>query len=105
MINSLSLLLLIVMTWCGAIGSVLFKTFTASRSTFVLMTGLLSYGLGALLNIVLLAYLPYTMVIPANALTFIWTLLLAKVVFRERVGIFKLAGIACIVSGVLLLLV
>ena len=98
------LLLLVVMTWCGALGSVLFKSFTISRRKVILMAGLLAYGAGAGLNILLLAYLPYTLVMPANALTFIWALLLARWVFKESVGMFKLAGMACIVSGVILLL-
>ncbi|MFS0724565.1 EamA family transporter [Paenibacillus sp. 1P07SE] len=97
-------LLLVLMTVCGAVGSVLFKVFAESRQKRILLAALFCYGLGALLNIYLLAYLPYTVVMPANAMTFIWTLLLARKVFQERIGAAKLAGVACIVAGVVLLL-
>ncbi|GBF78013.1 hypothetical protein PA598K_06610 [Paenibacillus sp. 598K] len=104
MSDSLLYVLLVVMTGCGAVGSVLFKAYSGSRRKLVLLAGFASYGLGALLNIYLLGYLPYTIVMPANALTFIWALLLARLVFGETIGIFKLAGVGCIVSGVVLLL-
>lgn len=92
------------MTLFGALGSVFFKKFSLHRKIVTLLIGCMFYGLGALLNIYLLRELPYTVVMPANALTFIWALLLAKWVFKETIGMFKIAGVACIVSGLLLLI-
>ncbi|RXZ82688.1 permease [Paenibacillaceae bacterium] len=104
MTNNIWLLsLLLVMTLCGALGSVFFKSYTTHKRRLLLLAGLFFYGLGALLNIYLLRELPYTIVMPANALTFVWTLLLARWIFKETVGIFKIAGVALIVSGVILL--
>ncbi|CAH0120673.1 MULTISPECIES: EamA family transporter [unclassified Paenibacillus] len=104
MISNLPLFLLPVMTLFGALGSVFFKKFSLHRKIVTLLIGCMFYGLGALLNIYLLRELPYTVVMPANALTFIWALLLAKWVFKETIGMFKIAGVACIVSGLLLLI-
>lgn len=69
----------------------------------MLLLGFIVYGLGALLNIYLLRHFPYTVVLPANALTYIWTLYVAKIICKETIGFHQLAGIAFIVSGLLVL--
>ncbi|MBU5346660.1 EamA family transporter [Paenibacillus lautus] len=97
-------LLLLLMTLLGSLGSVFFKGYTANKQIKLLLIGFLSYGLGALLNIYLLGELPYTLVMPANALTFLWALLFARWVFKETIGIRKIAGVAFIISGLLLLI-
>ncbi|MNN96954.1 4-amino-4-deoxy-L-arabinose-phosphoundecaprenol flippase subunit ArnE [compost metagenome] len=81
----------------------LFKLSSVRGKSKYLLTGTLVYGFGALFNIYLLHLLPYTVVMPANALTFFWTLLLAKWVFGERIGIAKIVGIICIGIGIWLL--
>lgn len=73
------------------------------KKKWILLAGFLLYGIGALLNIYLLRFLPYTVVLPANALTYIWTMYLAKVLFKETIGFYKMAGIAFIFAGLLLL--
>ncbi|MDB5084817.1 MAG: permease [Bacilli bacterium] len=96
--------LLLIMTLFGSLGSVFFKSFSSKRTLTHLLIGLMFYGLGAMINIYLLNQLPYTVVMPANALTFIWTLVLAKLIFKETIGIYKIAGVAFIISGLLLLI-
>jgi len=95
--------LLLVMTLFGSLGGVCFKLFSQKKAKAYLLTGFMFYGSGALINIYLLDILPYTVVMSANAMTFIWTLLFAKWIFKESVGMIKIAGIAFIVSGLLLL--
>ncbi|WII35720.1 EamA family transporter [Paenibacillus thiaminolyticus] len=96
-------LLLVMMTWFGSLGSACFKLSSARKQRSILLLGFLCYGAGALLNIYLLRFLPYTVVLPANALTFIWTMMLARWIFKESIGLPKLAGIAFIFAGMLLL--
>ncbi|MFC7679500.1 EamA family transporter [Paenibacillus sp. GCM10028914] len=96
--------LLLVMTLFGSLGSVFFKGYTSKKKIPLLLTGFASYGIGALLNIYLLKELPYTIVMPANALTFLWALLFAKVIFKESIGIIKITGVFFIMSGLLLLI-
>lgn len=91
------------MTWFGALGSVMFKLSSLRQSRLFLLAGLAFYGIGALFNIYLLGKLPYTVVMPANALTFVWTLLLARWLFKESAGMIKIAGVALIVSGIAVL--
>ncbi|UNK16607.1 EamA family transporter [Paenibacillus sp. N3/727] len=97
-------MLLLAMTLFGSLGSVFFKGYTSKKQLLLLFFGFASYGIGALLNIYLLKELPYTIVMPANALTFLWALLFAKVIFKESIGIIKIAGIVFIISGLLLLI-
>ncbi|TYP72465.1 EamA family transporter [Paenibacillus methanolicus] len=103
MTTSLLFLLLIAMTVFGSFGGALFKRYSASKRFVLLAVGGACYGTGALLNIYLLTKLPYTLVLPANSLTFVWTLLLAKWWFGEKIGKFKIAGTCIIMCGLLLL--
>lgn len=91
--------LLLPMTWCGALGGVFFKHYAMGRRKMHLLTGAMFYGAGALVNIYLLKHLPYTIVMPANALTYVWALLLAKRVFKESVGAVRMTGVAFIIAG------
>lgn len=99
------MLLLIAMTVFGSFGGAFFKRFSLRKSFLMLAAGGACYGTGALLNIYLLTKLPYTLVLPANALTFVWTLLLAKWWFGETIGKFKIAGTCVIMCGLLLLVI
>lgn len=93
-----------MMTLLGSLGSVFFKGYSSGKNLKVLFLGFACYGLGALLNIYLLGKLPYTLVMPANALTFLWAMLFAKILFKETVGVRKLAGVFFIVSGLMMLI-
>lgn len=101
--DNISYLLLLIMTLIGSLGSVLFKAYAMNKHKGYLLSGFMFYGLGALLNIYLLSQLPYTIVVPANALTFVWTLLFAKFIFKEHIGIYKIVGVFVIILGLILL--
>lgn len=102
--NEWLILMLLIMTLAGSLGSVYFKFYTNKKKLIYLLIGFAFYGTGALLNIYLLKELPYTVVLPANALTFIWTLVFAKWFFNETIGIYKIAGVAFIISGLIVLI-
>lgn len=99
---SILLFVLLLMTILGALGGVFFKLYSAKGKLF-LLTGLCFYGLGALLNIVLLKYLPYTVVFPANALTYMWAIVFAKMIFKEKIGLRRYIGAGFIIAGVIFL--
>ncbi|MGO4731994.1 EamA family transporter [Paenibacillus sp. 2KB_22] len=103
LIDSWMVAVLIVMTLCGALGGAGLKAYASSRNRLHLLMGLGFYGTGALLNIVLLKFLPLTVVLPANALTYVWTLIIAMLVFKETVGPLRWIGVACIMGGLCLL--
>lgn len=95
--------LLLIMTCAGALGGVFFKMYSQGKNKLKLLLGLGCYGFGALLNIYLLGKLPYTVVLPANALTYVWALGFARWIFKETVALRQTAGVAVILAGLLLL--
>ncbi|MGX6446100.1 EamA family transporter [Neobacillus sp. K501] len=101
--SSLFIMLLVIMTLFGAAGGVFFKLLSTTKKKIFFLVGGFFYGIGALLNIVLLKELPYTVVFPANALTYIWALILAKWVFNEKIGKYKLIGVVFIILGIVML--
>jgi len=58
------------------------------------------YILSALLNLYLLKKLPYSIVVPLGALTYIWTLIIAYRFLGEAVTKQKILGIVLILLGV-----
>ncbi|MCI3926231.1 EamA family transporter [Paenibacillus sp. TRM 82003] len=96
--------LLVAMTLCASAGAAFFKKYAVSRRFPLLAAGMLGYGASAPLNVFLLQKLPYTVVMPATALTFVWSLAFAKWWFREPVGWLKACGVLCICAGLVLLL-
>lgn len=96
-------LLIIGMTLFGSLGGLLFKqvsnTETPVRKLFYFFVGCFSYGIGAILNVIVLRYLPYTIVFPLTAVTYIWTFIFSFFLLREQINVYKLLGLACILVG------
>lgn len=100
----------VLMTLIGSLGAFFFKQSTAE------MDGLFSllrvpkfwlggclYGLGAVLNVILLRFLDYTILYPVSAITYIWSLVLSSRFLGEKVTPKKVTGIALILLGVFLI--
>lgn len=111
-INLLLILMLLVMTWCGAFGGYFLKL--ASDTDLKkelpvlvkwLIIGLLSYGSGAILNIIVLRYMPYTIVFPLTSITYIWTFVLSYFLLGEPITKRKLLGIGLIIIGAVCLVI
>jgi drug/metabolite transporter (DMT)-like permease len=101
---NLFIFLLIPMTLFGAIGGVYFKKYSSKKKIFLIILGLIFYGLGAIINIFLLKELPYTIVFPANALTYVWALVFAKIIFNEEIKFYRILGVCLIASGLVMLM-
>lgn len=98
------------MTWCGAFGGYFLKLASdtdlkTERPALIrwLIIGLLSYGAGAILNIIALGYMPYTIVFPLTSITYIWTFILSYRLLGEPITKRKMAGIALIIIGAICL--
>ena len=61
------------------------------------------YCLGALMNVVLLRYMDYTVLYPMGAITYIWSLVISNRFLGERITKKKVLGVALICVGVVLL--
>ena len=104
------LLLAVLMGGCAAMGSVLLKQGVSKSSNLTealfklkVYYGAVLYIVAAAINIVLLQYLPYSIVVPMGALTYIWTLILSHRMLAESYSVNKISGTALIILGVSLL--
>jgi drug/metabolite transporter (DMT)-like permease len=105
-----SFLLLILFTILGALGSFCFKkaAFGATKSIFqffnkYIILGIFFYVASAILNIIVLLELPYTVVLPCSSITYIWSLYLSKSYLNENVGPLKIIGVIFIFLGAALI--
>ncbi|QPA33286.1 EamA family transporter [Anoxybacillus caldiproteolyticus] len=105
MVTISSFLLLMLMTLSGALGGYYFKKASSQRLGFHLsfllpfFIGGILYFIGAVLNIIILKQLPYTIVFPLTSITYIWTLVLSYVLLKENITRKKIAGVLLILIG------
>lgn len=104
-------ILLIAMTLLGSLGGYFFKRCSARGLKlslyFIINLGIggTLYVAGAVLNIWLLKLLPYTIVYPLTAVTYIWTLIFSYFFLSEKINRRKVFGVLLIILGACLLVV
>lgn len=93
------------MTLFGAFGGYCFKRLSSYKLglnkgfiTFFLLGGCL-YVAGAVFNIILLQYLPYTQLYPLSSFTYVWTILISYFLLSEKISFKKILGIIIILGG------
>jgi drug/metabolite transporter (DMT)-like permease len=59
------------------------------------------YVIAALFNIWLLQKLSYSVVVPLGSVCYIWTMFIAGIFLKEKIGIGKIIGVMLILSGVI----
>jgi uncharacterized membrane protein len=103
------LLLILIGTWMGTIASVFFKKASGSSGFKALLTnkylwiGGMIYVGSAVLNIIVLRYLDYSVVLPLTSITYIWTMLVSFLVLKEHISIKQIIGVSLIVVGAVLI--
>lgn len=109
---AITILLIFIMTLSGTLGALSFKTAmtrTERRGLLRLIAeprmylGGLCYFLGAVLNIVLLQHMPYSVLYPMTSLTYVWTLVLSRFILKESINRNKIIAVILIVAGVVVL--
>ena len=101
-------IVIILMTFLGAVASAFLKMASGNENlkktilSYNLYVGGGLYVICALLNIWVLKYLPYSVVLPLTSITYIWTLLLARMFFKEKISLRKIVGIIIISIGAVL---
>lgn len=111
--NTILILLVLAMTLLGALGSLALKKGAAKGgglfvfvfSPWFIGGGGLLYFVSALLDIWLLKYLPYVVVLPLSSLTYGWSMALARIVLKERISGMQIIGVMLIVSGMVILVI
>ena len=102
----------VLMTCLGSLGAVCFKKTSIGASFNVkeliknkwLYLGGVLYVAGAVFNIIVLRFLPYSVVLPFSSITYIWTIIFSYKFFHEEINKFKIMAICCILVGVVLLI-
>lgn len=99
-------LILISLTIIGAFGGYSFKKASnSSEKIYLILTnkwlyiGGILYLLSAILNIYVLKFLPYTVVLPMTSITYIWTMLISYYLLNEKVSKRKICGVVFIFIG------
>lgn len=114
--NSAQIVLVVVsvllMTCLGSLGAICFKKTSISgnihmkellRDKWLYIGGAL-YVAGAVFNIIVLRFLPLSVVLPFSSITYIWTIFFSNRFFHEKINRFKIIAMVCIVAGVVLLI-
>ena len=105
----MNLLLVLTMTLTGSVAALFLKRASGAGGlmdmfrTWALYVGAFLYLLSAVVNILLLRRLDYSVVLPLTSVTYIWTMLFSAWLLKERITGRKLAGVAAILLGAVLI--
>lgn len=98
-------LCLLVMTLLGAVASLFLKKASGADSlidtikNINLYIGGMLYLAGAVMNIWVLRYLDYSVVLPLTSLTYIWTMIVSHLILKEKITNKKIVGVVLILIG------
>lgn len=96
---------LLIMTLLGSVASLFLKKASGSDGIVGLLKnvnlfiGGFLYLISAVLNIWVLRYLDYSVVLPLTSLTYIWTLVLSYMILKEKITLKKIGGVVLILIG------
>ena len=96
---------LLVMTLLGSVASLFLKRASgevgiiAMLKNINLYVGGFLYLLSAVINIWVLKWLDYSVVLPLTSLTYIWTMILSYLILKEKITKRKIAGVILILIG------
>ncbi|MBP3609401.1 MAG: EamA family transporter [Lachnospiraceae bacterium] len=93
------------MTLIGAVASLFLKKASGAGGIVELIKnknlylGGILYVLSAVLNIYILRYLDYSVVLPLTSFTYIWTLFLSGTILNEKITKKKIFGVVLVIFG------
>lgn len=96
---------LLIMTLLGSVASLFLKKASGSGGIVGLLKnvnlfiGGFLYLISAVLNIWVLRYLDYSVVLPLTSLTYIWTMVLSYMILKEKITLKKIGGVVLILIG------
>lgn len=100
--------ILIVMTIMGAFAALFLKQATKVGLKRVMYDrnfyfGVILYLCSAVLNIYVLKFLEYSIVLPFTAITYVWTMMISGMVLKENITVKKKVGVGFIIVGVMMI--
>lgn len=102
-------LILLVMTLIGSVASFFLKRASGSETIMALIKNMNIYVGGflyltsAILNIYILKYLDYSIVLPLTSITYVWTLVISYKFLKEKITFKKIMGVICIIIGAVII--
>ena len=99
---------IIIMTMLGSVASLYLKKASGTNGIMSLLlnqyfyVGGILYFTSALLNIWILRYLDYSVVLPLTSLTYIWTMFISYLILKEKITKKKIIGVLMILVGAVL---
>ena len=104
------IVLILTMTMVSSVASLFLKKASNSFESILsiitnknLYIGGILYCLAALVNIVVLKYMDYSVVMPLGALTYIWTMILSYFILKEKISFSKKLGVVFIICGAIVI--
>lgn len=100
----MKIIYLILMTLMGSFGSLFLKKSTQINKNifcnkYFYIGGIL-YFLSAILNIYLLKKFNYSTLLPLTSLTYLWSIILAKIYLKEYLSSKKIIGLCILMLGI-----
>lgn len=96
---------LLVMTMLGSVASLFLKKASGADGIISMIKNIdlyiggLLYLVSAVLNIWILRYLEYSVVLPLTSFTYIWTMILSYIILKEKISKKKIVGVGLILIG------
>ncbi len=100
--NKKGILLMVCASLCVCLGQLCWKL-SGQYGIPVLLLGFGLYGLGALITLTAYRFGSLSVLQPVLSLNYVLTVVLAALVLRERITLLRIAGILCVMAGVLLI--
>lgn len=103
------LLLILLMTVLGSVASLFLKRASGSNGIVAMLKnynfylGGFLYLAAALINVYVLRFMEYSIVLPLTSITYIWTMFISYLVLKEKITSKKIAGVCLIVIGAFVL--
>ena len=103
------LLVILLMTILGAVAGLFLKRASSKDGIMAMLfnmnlyVGGSLYLLAALLNIYVLRFMEYSVVLPLTSITYIWTMVVSYLFLKEAITKKKIAGVCLIVVGAIIL--
>ena len=98
--------LVLAMTVTAAFASLFLKKASGKLNSLVTLLlnrdiyiGGVLYCLAALINIIVLKFLDYSIVMPLGALTYVWTMIISALILKEKVSKQNIVGVFLIILG------
>lgn len=98
--NKYGILLMLISSMCVCIGQLLWKI-SLKYGFIAIAIGFIFYGIGALAMLVAYKYGKLSVLQPMLSLNYVLSLILARVILKEKITIIKGIGVIIIIIGVI----